>query len=47
LLRQPVPPVRRRWAGVYSEMVDKVRYLYWREEILPGVEIVSGPVGGG
>jgi FAD dependent oxidoreductase TIGR03364 len=47
LLRQPVPPVRRRWAGVYSEMVDKVRYLYWREEILPGVEIVSGPGGRG
>jgi FAD dependent oxidoreductase TIGR03364 len=47
LLRQPVPPVRRRWAGVYSEMVDKSRYLYWREEILPGVEIVSGPGGRG
>lgn len=47
LLRQPLPPVRRRWAGVYSEMVDKVRYLYWREEILPGVEMVSGPGGRG
>jgi FAD dependent oxidoreductase TIGR03364 len=47
LLRQPLPPVRRRWAGVYSEMVDKERYLYWREEILPGVEVVSGPGGRG
>lgn len=47
LLRQPLPAVRRRWAGVYSEMVDKLKYLYWREEILPGVEIVSGPGGRG
>jgi FAD dependent oxidoreductase TIGR03364 len=47
VLRQPLPPVRRRWAGVYSEMVDKERYLYWREEILPGVEVVNGPGGRG
>jgi FAD dependent oxidoreductase TIGR03364 len=47
LLRRPLPPVRRRWAGVYSEMVDKERYLYWREEILPRVEVVSGPGGRG
>ena len=47
LLRQPVPPVRRRWAGVYTEMVDKLRYLYWREEILPAVEVVNGPGGRG
>ena len=47
LLRQPVPPVRRRWAGIYSEMLDKERHLYWREEILPQVEVVSGPGGRG
>ena len=47
ILRQPVPAVRRRWAGVYSEMLDKERYLYWREEIFPRTEVVNGPVGGG
>jgi FAD dependent oxidoreductase TIGR03364 len=47
VLRQPLPPVRRRWAGVYSEMVDKERYLYWREEIFPGVEVVNAPGGRG
>jgi FAD dependent oxidoreductase TIGR03364 len=45
LLRQPVPPATRRWAGVYSEVVDKGSHLYWREEIVPGVEVVSGPGG--
>lgn len=47
LLRHPVPRVRRRWAGVYSEVLDKERHLYWREELLPRVEIVSGPGGRG
>jgi len=47
LLRQPLPPVRRRWAGVYSEVLDKERHLYWREEILPNVEVVNGPGGRG
>ena len=47
LLRHPVPPVRRRWAGVYSEVLEKERHLYWREEILPQVEVVSGPGGRG
>jgi FAD dependent oxidoreductase TIGR03364 len=46
-LRQPVPPVQRRWAGVYSEVLNKEKFLYWREELLPGVEIVSGPGGRG
>lgn len=45
LLRRPLPPVRRRWAGVYSEVRDASRDLYWREEIDDGVEVVSG-VGG-
>ena len=47
VLRQPLPPVRRRWAGVYSEMVDKERYLYWREQIFPRTEVVNGPGGRG
>ncbi len=45
VLRQPVPRVQRRWAGVYSETIEKRSELYWREEVLPGVEVVSG-VGG-
>jgi len=47
LLRRPLPGVRRRWAGVYSEMVEKDAGLYWREEVLHGVEVVSGPGGRG
>jgi FAD dependent oxidoreductase TIGR03364 len=47
LLRGELPPVRRRWAGVYSEVLDKQRHLYWREELLPRVEVVSGPGGRG
>lgn len=46
-LCRPLPAVRRRWAGVYSEMINKKKGLYWREEILPGVEVVSGPGGRG
>ncbi len=45
LLRRPVPAVSRRWAGVYSDLIDRNGQLYWREEILPGVEVVTG-VGG-
>ncbi len=45
LLRRPVPAVTRRWAGVYSDLIERNGQLYWREEILPGVEVVTG-VGG-
>ncbi|HTW09608.1 MAG TPA: TIGR03364 family FAD-dependent oxidoreductase [Acidimicrobiales bacterium] len=44
-LRRPLPPVVRRWAGVYSEPLRTGPGLYWKEEILPGVEVVSGPGG--
>jgi glycine/D-amino acid oxidase-like deaminating enzyme len=47
LLRRPLPPVRRRWAGVYSEVRDASRELYWREEIDDGIEVVSGAGGRG
>jgi FAD dependent oxidoreductase TIGR03364 len=47
LLRQPLPPVLQRWAGVYAEMLDRERYLYWREEIFPRTEVVNGPGGRG
>ncbi len=40
-----VPPVTRRWAGVYSDVSEKDGPLYWRQEVLPGVEVVTA-VGG-
>ncbi len=46
LLRRPVPPVTRRWAGVYSDVIDRAQ-LYWRQEAVPGVEVVSGAGGRG
>jgi FAD dependent oxidoreductase TIGR03364 len=45
LLRRRVPPVTRRWAGVYSDVSEKDGPLYWRQEVLPGVEVVTA-VGG-
>jgi glycine/D-amino acid oxidase-like deaminating enzyme len=49
LLGAPVPPVRRRWAGVYSEMNPAVtgHALYHRAEVEPGVILVTGPGGRG
>lgn len=47
VLRRQVPPVRRRWAGVYSEVRDKHAQLYWRQELVPGVELVTGLGGRG
>ena len=49
LLGAPIPRVRRRWAGVYSE-VDPVvagHALYHRAEVEPGVVLVTGPGGRG
>jgi FAD dependent oxidoreductase TIGR03364 len=45
LLGWPLPPVVRRWAGVYSAATDDRIYL--REEIDPGVWVVTGPAGRG
>ena len=54
LLGAPIPPVRRRWAGVYSEVSrDPSRpavaghALYHRAEVEPGVILVTGPGGRG
>lgn len=41
----PLPPVERRWAGVYSEVTDDSLYL--RREVAPGVLVVTGPGGRG
>lgn len=47
LLRGPLPPVCRRWAGVYCELSPPAAGLYWRHELAPGVEVVTGPGGRG
>ena len=45
LLGRPLPPVRRRWAGVYSETTDGA--LYHRSAVRPGVLAVTAPGGRG
>ena len=49
LLGAPIPPVRRRWAGVYSEVDPTAagHALYHRSEVEPGVVLVTGPGGRG
>jgi FAD dependent oxidoreductase TIGR03364 len=46
ILGQPLPPVERRWFGIYSE-VTGTDALYYRQEIAPGVIAVNGPGGRG
>jgi FAD dependent oxidoreductase TIGR03364 len=45
LLGSPLPPTRRRWAGVYSQATGSDIYL--RGEVEPGVQLVTGPGGRG
>ena len=45
LLGTALPPVRRRWAGVYSQATGAG--LYHRSEVAPGVVLVTGPGGRG
>ena len=45
LLGRELPPVVRRWAGVYSETTDGE--LYHRSEVRPGVIAVTAPGGRG
>jgi FAD dependent oxidoreductase TIGR03364 len=40
-----LPPVRRRWAGVYSQATGPE--LYHRSQVAPGVMLVTGPGGRG
>jgi glycine/D-amino acid oxidase-like deaminating enzyme len=49
LLGAPVPRIRRRWAGVYSEVDPAAagHALYHRSEVEPGVVLVTGPGGRG
>jgi FAD dependent oxidoreductase TIGR03364 len=46
LLGAALPRVRRRWAGVYSE-VTGTSALYHRSAVAPGVVLVTGPGGRG
>jgi FAD dependent oxidoreductase TIGR03364 len=45
LLGRRLPPVRRRWAGVYSQVTDD--RIYHRSEPSPGVVVVTGAGGRG
>jgi len=45
LLGEPLPPVTRRWAGVYSQVTGTD--LYHRSRPAAGVELVTGPGGRG
>jgi FAD dependent oxidoreductase TIGR03364 len=45
ILGADVPPVRRRWEGVYAQCLDGRVCL--REEVVPGVWFVTGPGGRG
>jgi len=45
LLGARLPPVRLRWAGVYSQATGDD--LYHRSEVAPGVVLVTGPGGRG
>ncbi|MET0454041.1 MAG: TIGR03364 family FAD-dependent oxidoreductase [Mycobacterium sp.] len=45
-LGRPLPPIRRRWAGVYSQCVDPGE-LVSRTQTAEGVWVVTGPGGRG
>jgi FAD dependent oxidoreductase TIGR03364 len=45
LLGTALPPTRRRWAGVYSQVTTDE--LYHRSPVAPGVVLVTGPGGRG
>jgi FAD dependent oxidoreductase TIGR03364 len=46
ILGAPLPPVARRWEGVYSQTTDPDR-LWYRDEVTDGVWVVTGPGGRG
>ncbi|MER7014115.1 TIGR03364 family FAD-dependent oxidoreductase [Saccharopolyspora sp. NPDC000359] len=46
LLGRPLPRIVRRWAGVYAQTADKSQVVH-REQVLPGVWLVTGPGGRG
>ncbi|WP_377266884.1 TIGR03364 family FAD-dependent oxidoreductase [Peterkaempfera sp. SMS 1(5)a] len=46
ILGRPLPPVRRRWAGVYAQCTDTTRVVH-RQQVRDGVWLVTGPGGRG
>ena len=46
LLGRELPPIERRWAGVYSQCLDPAE-LVFRREVAPGIWVVTGPGGRG
>jgi len=46
LLGRALPPVRRRWAGVYAQTLDPTRVVH-REPVADRVWLVTGPGGRG
>ncbi|EMF01375.1 TIGR03364 family FAD-dependent oxidoreductase [Streptomyces mobaraensis NBRC 13819 = DSM 40847] len=46
LLGRPLPPVRRRWAGVYAQCADTARVVH-RERLRADAWLVTGPGGRG
>ncbi|WTW95968.1 TIGR03364 family FAD-dependent oxidoreductase [Streptomycetaceae bacterium NBC_01309] len=47
LLGRPLPPVRRRWAGVYAQTTEDGDPIVHRNEVAPGAWLVTGPGGRG
>ena len=49
ILGRPVPPVERRWSGVYSQLAPDApdHAVYHHVELEPGVVVVTGPGGRG
>ncbi|WP_026361129.1 TIGR03364 family FAD-dependent oxidoreductase [Amycolatopsis nigrescens] len=46
LLGRPLPPIRRRWAGIYAQTTDPERVVH-RAEVAPGTWLITGPGGRG
>lgn len=46
LLGHPLPPIVRRWAGVYAQVTDPGQ-VAWRHRLGPGAWLVTGPGGRG
>ena len=46
LIGRPLPPIRRRWAGVYAQCLDPAAVVH-RERVREGVWLVTGPGGRG
>jgi FAD dependent oxidoreductase TIGR03364 len=46
LLGRPLPPIRRRWAGVYAQTLDTGLVVH-REQVRDNVWLVTGPGGRG